>query len=290
MLIKKKRDLVYKYVYVITNLIDGKQYVGQAKDMNERFDQHCQKNTHYVSIVHDAILKYGKENFSVMALYYGEEYNEMEKYYIRNLHTKVPDGYNVADGGEEPPVKKREDGTQAKLTQKQVNKIQNLLIQGKSSKEINSLFPQVTQGQINRINVGEAWRNDSFTYPLQYMKGIDPETVKLIIEDLKNPSLTLKEIGEKYGYCKSAIVNINQGKTKLVKEIEKDFPIRKFSKIDKRLKLTKEQVIVIENELFYNEKTMKQISLENNVGWKVVDQINRGIYYLNSNRYKYPIR
>ena len=51
-----------------------------------------------------------------MALYYGEEYNEMEKYYIRNLHTKVPDGYNVADGGEEPPVKKREDGTQAKLT------------------------------------------------------------------------------------------------------------------------------------------------------------------------------
>ena len=57
----------------------------------------------------------------------------------------------------------------------------------------------------------------------------------------------------------------------MVKEIEKDFPIRKFSKIDKRLKLTKEQVIVIENELFYNEKTMKQISLENNVGWKVVD-------------------
>lgn len=110
MLIKKKRDLVYKYVYVITNLIDGKQYVGQAKDMNERFDQHCQKNTHYVSIVHDAILKYGKENFSVMALYYGEEYNEMEKYYIRNLHTKVPDGYNVADGGEEPPVKNGKTG------------------------------------------------------------------------------------------------------------------------------------------------------------------------------------
>ena len=37
-LIKKKGDLVYKYVYVIANLIDGKQYVGQAKDMNERFD------------------------------------------------------------------------------------------------------------------------------------------------------------------------------------------------------------------------------------------------------------
>ena len=45
-----------------------------------------------------------------MALYYGEEYNEMEKYYIRNLHTKVPDGYNVADGGEEPPVKNGKTG------------------------------------------------------------------------------------------------------------------------------------------------------------------------------------
>lgn len=122
------------------------------------------------------------------------------------------------------------------------------------------------------------------------MKGIDPETVKLIIEDLKNPTLTLKEIGEKYGYCKSAIVNINQGKTKLVKEIEKDFPIRKFSKTDKYFKLPKEQVMVIEDELFHNEKTIKQISLENNVSWSIINQINKGNYYFNSNKYQYPIR
>lgn len=88
-----------------------------------------------------------------------------------------------------------------------------MLINGNTIEEINEKYPQTTRGNIERINTGKAWHKDTLNYPLTYMKGISPEEVKKIIVDLEEDILSLKEIGEKYGYCRSAIVNINQGKT-----------------------------------------------------------------------------
>ena len=97
-------------VYKITNLINGKIYVGQTKfSVEKRFLQHAKAN----SIIGAAIRKYGAENFKIEVIEVCKtflELNEREIFWIEKLNCKVPNGYNVADGGSFYAVKKI-DGT-----------------------------------------------------------------------------------------------------------------------------------------------------------------------------------
>ena len=87
------------FIYKITNLINGKIYVGQTtRNPIERFKEH----KHADSIIGKAIRKYGAENFEIDILDECEtfdELNECEMFWIAELNCKVPDGYNVTDGG-----------------------------------------------------------------------------------------------------------------------------------------------------------------------------------------------
>lgn len=91
---------MYK-IYRITNLINGKIYVGQTKQiLKERFQQHClSKNNMLIS---RAIKKYGKENFKIEILETCinlEELNNSEIKWIKDLNSLNPNGYNVLEGG-----------------------------------------------------------------------------------------------------------------------------------------------------------------------------------------------
>lgn len=88
-----------KYIYKITNKITCKIYIGQAIDPELRFQQHCQKKEKYVSLINQAIQKYGKENFSFEIIGKFADYNEKEKYYIKIYNTISPNGYNFTEGG-----------------------------------------------------------------------------------------------------------------------------------------------------------------------------------------------
>ena len=87
-------------VYKITNLIDGKIYVGQTRrTLEERFNQHSRADT----ILGRAIRKYGKKNFKREILETcktPEELNEREKFWIKFYDCMTPKGYNRTDGGE----------------------------------------------------------------------------------------------------------------------------------------------------------------------------------------------
>lgn len=92
------------YIYKITNLLNGKIYIGQHKEPKnpEPLNRYMGKGL----AIKEAITKYGKENFSKEILEYIDDdekhtyTSEREKYWIKTLHSLVPNGYNISPGGE----------------------------------------------------------------------------------------------------------------------------------------------------------------------------------------------
>ena len=93
-----------KCIYLRTNLINGKQYVGQASDFKRREYDWCNLNAPYAGdYINKAREKYGLESWSVEILKEcdsSEELNHWEMYFIEKFNTKKPFGYNLNDGGE----------------------------------------------------------------------------------------------------------------------------------------------------------------------------------------------
>lgn len=97
---KKKIGVIYK----ITNLIDGKVYIGQTTNFDDRMRRHRLAKTQWKSYLYRAIKKHGSSNFSVEKLYESENYtnellNELEMEYIKQFSSKMPNGYNLTEGG-----------------------------------------------------------------------------------------------------------------------------------------------------------------------------------------------
>lgn len=143
----------------------------------------------------------------------------------------------------------------------------------------------VTTGTINRINNGESWKEEKEKYPL-YKKPIENDILKIIF-DIENTNLTLKEIGEKYNLSKSAIVNINQGNIKLVKEYRNNFPLRKNKNLsEEQIKII---VPLIKKDLKNTKLKFTQIAEKYNVSRFVITNINLGRTYF-IEKENYPIR
>lgn len=89
-------------IYLITNLANGKQYVGQTlRTLEERLEEHCSKHSKCLAL-HSAIEKYGRANFQIEQLDVGLdrlELNYKEAMWIKQLNTLSPHGYNLKDGG-----------------------------------------------------------------------------------------------------------------------------------------------------------------------------------------------
>lgn len=93
-------------VYLITNTVNGKQYVGVTRrGVDARFREHVlESNAGSSTILHNAIRKYGADHFTVMVLESNipdDQAAEREQHYIREYQTFYPNrtGYNMTEGG-----------------------------------------------------------------------------------------------------------------------------------------------------------------------------------------------
>jgi len=88
-------------IYCIENLINGKKYIGQGADAENRMRQN-HKNCYALN---DAVKKYGNENFEKYILVYCEEWEleRLETECIKVFHSHVSErGYNISWGGNAP--------------------------------------------------------------------------------------------------------------------------------------------------------------------------------------------
>jgi group I intron endonuclease len=103
-LVKFDEDIILCGIYVITNTLNGKIYIGQSKNIHKRWNDHMKpsKDTSN-SIIHKALKKYNHElfNFEIIELCGEIELREKEIFYIKERKSFVENGgYNLTLGGD----------------------------------------------------------------------------------------------------------------------------------------------------------------------------------------------
>lgn len=88
-------------IYKITNKLNGKVYIGQTiRTLTERWYGHCNAPTDMA--IHNAIKKYGKENFTIEQIDEANDRDELDRkeiYWIKVYDCISPKGYNITKGG-----------------------------------------------------------------------------------------------------------------------------------------------------------------------------------------------
>ncbi len=154
-------------IYKITNKINGKAYIGQSIDIENRWKQHIYnanypKSGSYNYPINCALRKYGKENFTFETIEECDvkELNEKEIYWIKYYQTfPIPSGkgYNAWPGG---------DGNYFRLNEEQVREVINELRDGQLYNIIADKH-SVCRDIISYINRGvKGYRLEGFTYPI----------------------------------------------------------------------------------------------------------------------------
>jgi group I intron endonuclease len=119
------------YIYHIRNSVNGKGYVGfTSANLKQRWRQHKwnakqDDNSHCV-ILCNAIRKYGAESFTITEVSrYDTDMEALanEDFWIEKLNTRYPNGYNIAKGGDIPPMLGKTQSEAAKKAVSEANRL-----------------------------------------------------------------------------------------------------------------------------------------------------------------------
>jgi group I intron endonuclease len=84
-------------IYVFEDMTNGKAYVGQT---TQTFSQRMRKHLGDKQYIDRALRKRGVENFKITTMTCSEEYLDwMEREWIKEMNSLVPNGYNIESGG-----------------------------------------------------------------------------------------------------------------------------------------------------------------------------------------------
>lgn len=183
-------------VYLISNKIDGKQYIGQTtKTLEARWYDHTQvRKNPSCKYLYSAIQKHGVENFELKTLVIVGTKWEMDLYecgLIKAFNTKAPNGYNLTDGG---------DGAQGFVfTDEQRQKISLGLMGRKMSEKSRAKLLERNKG--NKFSVGTEMSEEHRLKLIRINKGrkhSPEELIKMSVSHLgkKHSEETKKKISD----------------------------------------------------------------------------------------------
>lgn len=211
-------------IYIITNLINGKQYVGQTIcGYKERFRQHClyangYDNGEYNQDIDIAIKKYGVSNFKIELIEQVpfEDKDSKEKYYIKKYNT-YKEGYNRTIGGDYNPmfdIKARQKHKEICQSEKHREKSRQSAI--KMFAEREDIHRKITEGN------KRAWKGYDVNKREQILKGLTEynksKTQKVamvdgdgnIIKKFESASAACRYVGRDGGEAGNLLKSCNQ--------------------------------------------------------------------------------
>lgn len=221
-------------VYLITNKINNKKYVGiTSRTLSQRWNEHInQAKNNPIYTFHKAIKKYGTENFIQEIIEENltqEQAKEREIYWIKyyNTFSGYDCGYNDTFGGDLNNHLKGENSPVAKITSDQCKQIIILLQNSNLSYKqiIEQLKLNISEGEISSINFGKTWYQDNLKYPIRNGRSVSKsgvnnhfakltdEIVLQIIDDLRNTKIMQKDLAKKYNVSCNTINFINRCRT-----------------------------------------------------------------------------
>lgn len=221
--------MIKKSIYIIKNKINNKVYIGQAIEPQRRFISHLSraKTNADHSAIHDAIVALGKENFYYEILEQNiENYNERERYWIKYYNSIVPYGYNLTEGGEQPPIWYGENHPRSVISNQDVfNIIQDLQNNKLTQIEIAKKYNQNTQ-LITSINNGITHKQENLKYPIRKFSlyHLTKQDVTDIQWLLMNTQFKMQDIADFYCVSLSSIKQINAGRNH--KNLSLSYPLK----------------------------------------------------------------
>lgn len=158
------------YIYLITNKVNNKKYVGKTElSIKTRWKQHIKdskKEQCETRPLYRAIRKYGQDNFSICKIDtgHGNELSSKEQYWIQYYNT-YEDGYNATLGGDGKILLDYDEIIKAYLMRHNATEVAKTF--GCST---DSVYKIMRVNDIPTLNKGEATREKTSKKIIQYDK------------------------------------------------------------------------------------------------------------------------
>jgi len=196
------------HVYLVDNKLNGKQYVGQTTVGDRRG---------HGKLITKAYRKYGKENFTYEVICSGinnqATLNFIERFWIKVMDCRVPNGYNLEHGGKTSG--KVSDETKAKISN--AHKGRKPSEEAKQKMRLAKLGKKHTPEAIERMRIAQLNRpKDVYALVSEKLKGrLVSEETKLKIRNGNIGKVISEETKAKIKEARSRQVITEETKQKL---------------------------------------------------------------------------
>lgn len=193
-------------IYRITNLINGKSYIGlTTRTAEHRFRKHkSMLYTNGCSTLYNAMKKYGADSFIIETIFSSDDIKkviEAEQFFITLYGTLSPKGYNLTTGGENCIVSEE---TKAKI--RNSLKGRSVTWGDEVSKSVKKLWenPTYREQQIKQRHQKRGKYREGIVKPLRL--NIPIEDVNKMYQSGISINKISKELGVSFGVVKRRLI------------------------------------------------------------------------------------